>query len=193
MAHLWNLIVESNTLNFIVLAIILLFAFKKINLPEMISKLQQNIENAVNESNLAKTKSQEALKIAEEKMKNVDKEVENIIEDTQKTAQIVSKNIIIKLFPFIPPKAAHRYINKEKTSAKNTFEAGPASATSIWCVGLGMFLKSIMTGFAQPKPTVKSKIVPRGSRCFKGFRVNLPIIFAVGSPNLYATQPCASS
>ena len=94
MAHLWNYIVETNTLNFIVLAIILLFAFKKINLPEMISKLQQNIENAVNESNLAKTKSQEALKIAEEKMENVDKEVENIIEDTQKTAQIVSKNII---------------------------------------------------------------------------------------------------
>ena len=94
MAHLWNLIVESHTLNFLVLAIILLFAFKKINLPEMISKLQQNIENDVNESNLAKSKSQEALKIAEEKMANVDKEVETIIEDTQKTAQIISKNIV---------------------------------------------------------------------------------------------------
>ena len=89
MAHLWNYIVETNTLNFIVLAIILLFAFKKINLPEMISKLQQNIENAVNESTLAKTKSQEALKIAEEKMENVDKEVENIVKFIKKDGNIV--------------------------------------------------------------------------------------------------------
>lgn len=58
------------------------------------------------------------------------------------------------------------------------------------------------TGFAAPKtnwPPVLIKRnngrrnVQRGSICAKGLRVSLPAYFAVVSPNLYATQPCANS
>ena len=95
MINLWNLIVETNTLNFIVLVLILFFVCKKINLAQMISNLQKNIENNVTDSNLAKTNSEKALKTAEEKMENVENEIETIIEDTKNTAKIVSKNILL--------------------------------------------------------------------------------------------------
>jgi len=57
------------------------------------------------------------------------------------------------------------------------------------------------TGFAQPTNTglplinkSKGKITePKGSKCFKGFRVNLPEYFAVGSPNELAMFPWANS
>ena len=50
------------------------------------------------------------------------------------------------------------------------------------------------TGFAQPTinpdPLSNNRIgsiIPVKSRCFKGFKVILPSLFAVSSPNLYAT------
>ena len=36
-------------------------------------------------------------------------------------------------------------------------------------------------------------IVPIGSICAIGFRVSLPSILAVGSPSLFAANPCDSS
>src|SRR3972149_3028042 len=38
-----------------------------------------------------------------------------------------------------------------------------------------------------------SSIVPNGSICAIGFKVSLPACLAVGSPNLFATHPCAAS
>ena len=34
---------------------------------------------------------------------------------------------------------------------------------------------------------------PTGSRCFRGFRVQRPAYFAVGSPKAFATKPCDTS
>lgn len=92
--HILEIIVKSNAFNFIVLAGILLFVLRKINLPEILSKLQKNIENKVNDSTLAKTESEVTLKSAEEKMENVEKDIEKLVKDTKKTAKIISENIM---------------------------------------------------------------------------------------------------
>ncbi len=74
------------------------------------------------------------------------------------------------------------------------FAVTPAAETKI-----RPFLKSLNllkftgTGFAHPKPKINNIIVPIGSRCLTGFRLNLPNHRAVESPILSATQPCASS
>jgi len=58
------------------------------------------------------------------------------------------------------------------------------------------------TGFAAPKTNWPPLLIKRnsgrrnvhrGSICAKGLKVSLPEYFAVVSPNLYATQPCANS
>ena len=89
-------------------------------------------------------------------------------------------------------------INKPKTIAKPKFDKGPAKETFISPYFLSLKLYGFTgTGFAQPNKiglpeTNKSigKIIdPKKSKCFKGFRVNLPAYFAVGSPNELATYP----
>jgi hypothetical protein len=87
--------------------------------------------------------------------------------------------------------------------ARSIFVAGPAAAESaISRLGLLKFMGLIGTGFAYPKtncPCVEMSrsagrsTVPIRSMCAIGFRVSLPSIFAVGSPSLYATNPCATS
>lgn len=65
------------------------------------------------------------------------------------------------------------------------FEAGPAKEVSaIPHFGLSKFLMFTGTGFAQPKPNNIIIAAPNQSMCFIGFRDNLPIIFAVPSPNM---------
>ncbi len=89
---------------------------------------------------------------------------------------------------------------KAKRKAKIRLVTGPARDTSI--ISFCGFLKyrgSTGTGFAQPKTKAPDRLVitktskPIGSMWGTGFRVNLPIRRAVGSPRLAATQPCATS
>lgn len=81
-------------------------------------------------------------------------------------------------------------INRENIMARNIFDIGPARATISSPVL--RFLKLyglIMTGFAQPKPIPDKEVMrgtinePKSSKCFSGFKVSLPCILAVGSPN----------
>jgi len=69
--------------------------------------------------------------------------------------------------------------------ANKILAKGPAIDTSK--ISLLIFLKLagfIGTGFAQPIILVRINMrVPRGSRCLRGFKVNLPAFFAVGSPS----------
>lgn len=83
-----------------------------------------------------------------------------------------------------------------------TLVNGPASATSDISRLPSLRLNgSTGTGFAAPKiigepETIRrrgSKILMKGSMCFLGLRVNLPINLAVGSPKRSATNPWATS
>ena len=95
-------------------------------------------------------------------------------------------------------------IKRPKIIAIKKFTAGPAIATfKSPCFRSRKLLGFIGTGFAQPKigplPKVATSIIngkriePKGSMWLMGFNVNLPSYFAVGSPKLYATAPCATS
>ncbi|OPY90859.1 MAG: hypothetical protein A4E73_02291 [Syntrophaceae bacterium PtaU1.Bin231] len=64
------------------------------------------------------------------------------------------------------------------------------TSPSLWFCMFAIFTG---TGFAQPKPKMKSISVPIGSRWRRGFRVSLPIHLAVMSPIREATHPWASS
>lgn len=78
--------------------------------------------------------------------------------------------------------------------ATNMLDKGPAKA--VIAVPSSLFSKLYsFTGTGLLQPNLKRTIAnaPSGSICFKGFNVNLPSIFAVGSPSLYAANPCAYS
>lgn len=106
-------------------------------------------------------------------------------------------NWISKLLPLI---TGNLIINAIKTALKKLAH-GPAIAThNISFLGFFKFRKFIGTGLAQPMGgnlniTIVNgrRIVPIGSMWASGLRDNLPEYLAVGSPNLYATQPCAYS
>ena len=71
------------------------------------------------------------------------------------------------------------------------FIRGPASATSISCFAIDLFLLKfvgfISTGFPHPKCTNISMKNPTGSICASGFKVTLPCLLGVSSPSLSAT------
>ena len=94
LAKIWHLILESNTFNFIVFLLILALIFKKIKLGELIQKLQQNIENTINNSIKAKEDSEVLLNKAEKQMETVDSDIDKIVNKAKKTAKTVAKNII---------------------------------------------------------------------------------------------------
>ena len=84
--------------------------------------------------------------------------------------------------------------SKPKIIAKLKLAAGPAKATKPISL-FGFFRSKGLkgTGFAQPKtklPLLTKKRKrgkrkePKGSKCFKGFKDNLPLSLAVGSPSL---------
>ena len=90
---IWNIILETNTLNFVVFLGIIIFICAKINLPKMISELQKKTEKSVNDSKKAKSDSEQNLKNAQSQMKKLPQEVENIISDAKQTAMIMSEQI----------------------------------------------------------------------------------------------------
>ena len=87
--------------------------------------------------------------------------------------------------------------------ARTIFMAGPAAETKAESL-LGCFRLRKLTGtglavpnMKEPFDNIKSMIgtttVPIGSICTSGLKESLPIILAVGSPNLFATNPWATS
>ena len=88
--------------------------------------------------------------------------------------------------------------NANKTAIK-IFANGPARPTqNTSFFGFFKKLKFIGTGFAHPNTTgecinnkkIGKMIVPTKSICAIGLKVRRPEYLAVGSPNLFATQPC---
>lgn len=82
----------------------------------------------------------------------------------------------------------------EETIASKIFDKGPAKEMiAASRRGFSRLKGSNWTGFPQPKRKRRSIKVPRGSRCFKGFKVRRPWILGVGSPRRSAVSACANS
>ena len=85
----------------------------------------------------------------------------------------------------------------ENTSASIKFIIGPAADTIASAALVEIlplkFLGFISTGLPQPIWANISIIIPIGSKCDNGFKLNLPCIFGVSSPSFTAAKACANS
>ena len=89
MSNLWHVIMESNTFNFVLLAIIVLILLQKLDVNTAIEKLKEHTINRIKESEKAKDDAESNLADAKLKVKNSDNE----ISEKLKTAGIRADNV----------------------------------------------------------------------------------------------------
>ncbi len=85
--EIWNLIVESNTFNFIVLVIILAVLLQKMNISSVLENLKDNIINKIEMSKSARENAENELKKAQDAVANLDNEIKESIELTKKNIE----------------------------------------------------------------------------------------------------------
>ena len=81
--NIWNLIVDSNTFNFIVLVLIIYFLIRKMNLVSILETLRTNIANKIELSKTERKKADMQLKEAKNSVANLNNEI-NQLEETNK-------------------------------------------------------------------------------------------------------------
>ncbi len=89
MSELFELIIKSNTINFLIVLSLIIFLIKKLNLAEKISKLRDEIKNYVNDSEKEKASADEGL----DKIKGKIEKLPLLIDRIEKSAQHNVKNI----------------------------------------------------------------------------------------------------
>lgn len=92
--EIWNLIVQSNTFNFIIFVLILAWVFKKINVHEIIASLQAKIIKLIDEVKKERDEAHAKLKTAEKAVENLGEELETIVNEAEKSAEVISEKII---------------------------------------------------------------------------------------------------
>ena len=91
---IWKYFVESNTFNFVFFVIIIAFIFRKIDIKSVIAKLQKGIVDTIDKSKEEKAAAESGLNKAKKALKAIPEELEKILADAQKNADIISKNIL---------------------------------------------------------------------------------------------------
>ena len=91
--EIWDLIVRSNTFNFVLLLAIFYFIFKKINISQVIEKLQQDIINTIENVKNNKRQADEKLAKAKDSVKNLDKDIEMQMEQANANAKAIADTI----------------------------------------------------------------------------------------------------
>ena len=76
MTDFWSLIVQSNTFNFAILAIIIAVVCVKIDLPNVIEKIKEDIALAIENANYEKQSAEKELRKAKKLVKNTDQEID---------------------------------------------------------------------------------------------------------------------
>lgn len=93
MTDFWNLIVQSNTFNFAILAIIIAIVCIKIDLPNIIEKIRDEIALAIENANYEKQTAEKELRKTKKIVKNTDLEVNEKIDHAKKSAKLISDEI----------------------------------------------------------------------------------------------------
>ena len=94
MGEFLKIILESNTFNFLVFAVILGLILRKIKIGNIISNMQKDIEKDVTKSNDAKENSITELNAAKTKMDNVETDIEKIISEANNSGDLMAKKIV---------------------------------------------------------------------------------------------------
>lgn len=93
MTDFWSLIVQSNTFNFAILAIIIAVVCVKIDLPNVIEKIKEDIALAIENANYEKQSAEKELRKAKKLVKNTDQEIDEKINHAKKNAKLLSDEI----------------------------------------------------------------------------------------------------
>ena len=93
-AKIWNIIVTSNTFNFILFILAFAWIFKKINLKGLIASLHEKVVKLLNEAKANKEEAENKLKNAQKAVENLGEELKIITEEATKIAEVISKKIL---------------------------------------------------------------------------------------------------
>lgn len=93
-SEIWNIIVQSNTFNFVIFVLILAYIFKKINIGAIIASIQEKIIKILDEVKKEHEQAKAELFKAESSVKNLDSELKIIVDDAQKSAAVISDKIL---------------------------------------------------------------------------------------------------
>lgn len=91
--EIWNTIVQTNTFNFIIFLLIFAWIFKIAKIGNVLTDMQNKVAKTIDDSVLAKEDSVKILNAAGETVKNVDKEVKEIIDNADLSAIRLSRKI----------------------------------------------------------------------------------------------------
>lgn len=93
-ASLWETIVKTNIINFLIAAIALIWVIKKFNLISVLDKRQNSVIKALKESEERRNRAFKDLEEVEKRTSNLAQEVETLLQDAKQTAKIVADGII---------------------------------------------------------------------------------------------------
>ena len=93
MAELWDLIVRSNTFNFVVLLAILAVIWNKLNISEKLKFMRQEIADFIEKSKQEKDNAQKKLKTTKKDVEHLSEEINETLEKAKISAQNVFDEI----------------------------------------------------------------------------------------------------
>ncbi len=112
--NIWNTIVQSNTFNFIIFVLILVWIAKKINISSLITSLQERIIKIIKDAEKEKEIATSKLIQAQKAVENLGDELNTIISDAEKSAVTISEKLL---------KEAEKQIETIEQNAKKVIEA----------------------------------------------------------------------
>lgn len=93
-SKIWNILVESNTFNFIIFVAAFGLLFKKIKLGSLFASIQEKILKVIEEAKASKAEAEQRLLTAEKTVANLDVELKAIIDDAEKSAEVIGNKIL---------------------------------------------------------------------------------------------------
>lgn len=97
MSNILQLLIHSNTLNFIIVLAILILLVVKLNLKDKIEFLKEEIKDYVESSYKEKAKAEEDLASIKNKIEELPKEIENIKESAENSVKSIGEKIRIEV------------------------------------------------------------------------------------------------
>ena len=123
-------LVRSNLLNFILFILFFVWLFKKIDFSGFISKKRQEIIDSIKKSEEDKIKAKENLEKTQDSLKNIDEDVQKIIDDGKNTANLVKQQAeekVIKEIKSIEEKT-EKQLEANENKVKNEISKSVVSA-----------------------------------------------------------------
>ena len=91
---IWNFIVHSNTFNFIVMVLLLVWIVKKFNIKNALEVMKNNIIDSIEKSKQEKESASKTLNEANDAVKNLDSEINARITQAEEQGKNLAKQIL---------------------------------------------------------------------------------------------------